>query len=600
MTTNKLFAVFTACIVLVACDTDLPSEGISDDFVIPSGAAQGISEQEYQSLSAVEKYQVAGKLAASIYKGIPVEDFFVLSSSLSNNPRTTEFADNYIANFRSSINTELEDETLTKVRADIEGLDENGNANEDLRKYSFSPNGQPKEEPYALVADYPLSRNSFVSAMALFLSNTIMFTCAEEMESTNVNDCQKTYNYLVTELNKNSSVQTIIRGYLPSVMNWRIGRSGQNVGVEGLEEFLGLFDRAKDADKVGIACKNIILLPEDQDYELSSTNFPNTEPQVILQDDSDGDGVGDSGGYFITDCDDFYNVVVGHPLLMPRVCEVIANYYMAERTLDDRLALCESIVASGATTFSDIFKGVIFSSEYLLNTERVRGFDEFLLSTLDALKWDVRADSWPLNRNVFRHIATDQNNPLYMGAMGWHTMTLKIGRLPNVPVDPLSFVEYHNALRQYVLMNSSSYAGRRVTINDTDVYIPGLLFMSDEELDPGLDDNDTEDSALKPDIAALSPRDYLSFLFLTVLHRQPTTEETDQLLAYFGSELIEAPDIHDQDDDGDTTEIITVNRFYWSVQDGQPVMNDWAFDDMARVTFDYIARLPESYYFKSI
>ncbi len=436
--------------------------------------------------------------------------------------------------------------------------------------------------------------------MAQFLSNTILFTCAEEMESTNVNDCQKTYNYLVTELSKDSSVQSIVRGYLPSIMNWRIGRSGQNVGVEGLEEFLGLFDRAKDADKVGIACKNIILLPEDQDYELSSTNFPNTEPQVILLDDTNGDGVGDSGGYFITTCDDFYNVLVGHPLLLPRVCEVVANYFLAERELSDRLGLCQSIVANGATTFADIFSGIIFSSEYLLSTERVKGFDEFLLPTLASLKWDVRANSWPLNRNIFRYMASDENNPLYVGAMGWHTMTLKIGRLPNVPVDPLSFVEYHNALRRYVLMNSNAYAGRRVSIDGEEEYIPGLLFMSDEVLDPGLDEDTREDSVTRPEIAALSPREYLNFLFLSVLKRQPTTEESDALLRYFGSELIEAADIHDQDDDGDTTEIITVNRYFWREENGQPVMSSWAYDDMARVTFDYIARLPETYYFKSI
>lgn len=600
MIKTKFTAVIAICMLLGACDTNLPSENASQGFNVESGSAQGISDQEYQSLSAVQKYQVASKLAASIYKGIPVEDFFVLSSGLTSNPRTTEYGDNYIAGFRQAIDTELDEETLHQVQRNIEGLDENDNPNEDLRKYNFSRNGQPKEEPYALVSDYPLSRNSFIAAMALFLSNTIMFTCAEEMESTNVNDCQKTYNYLVTELSKNSNVQTIVRGYLPSIMNWRIGRSGQNVGVEGLEEFLGLFDRAKDADKVGVACRNIILLPEDQDYELSSTNFPNTDPQVILQDDTDGDGVGDSGGYFITTCDDFYNVVVSHPLLLPRVCEVISNYYLAERTLDDRLALCESIVANGANTFADLFKGIIFSDEYLLNTERVKGFDEFLLPILDTLRWDVRTNSWPLNRNIFRYAATDEGNPLYMGAMGWYTMTLKIGRLPNVPVDPLSFVEYHNALRQYVLMNSSAYAGRRVSIDDVDVYIPGLLFMSDEELDPTLDDDDVEDSVVKPEIASLSPRDYLSFLFLSILKRQPTSEEFNALIPYFGSDLIEAADIHDQDDDGDTTEIITVNRGYWRDDNGRPVMNEWAFDDMARVTFDYISRLPETYYFKTV
>ncbi len=139
MTKIYFIAVSIICSLLIACDTDLPSENASSDFNIDGGAAHGISDQEYQSLEPVEKYQVASKLAATIYKGIPVEDFFQLSSGLADSPETTEYGDNYIQSFRSQISADLDEDTLNEVRSNIEGLDENGNANEDLRKYSLVP-----------------------------------------------------------------------------------------------------------------------------------------------------------------------------------------------------------------------------------------------------------------------------------------------------------------------------------------------------------------------------------------------------------------------------------------------------------------------------
>ncbi len=572
-------SIVASVVALASCDAGLPSENATNDF-IPSGFAAPLSAEEYDSLSSTQKYQVASKAAAAVYKGIPVEDFFDLSAGLAN-PTLSSTASTYLQTFRSSINNELDNATVAQIQETLLGLDENGNPDPDLQKYNFSNDGKPKEEPYALIAEYPASRTSFIAAISLFLSNTIMFTCAEEMESTNPNDCQKTYSFLVEQITNRVGIRQIIRSYMPSIMNWRIGRSGQNVGVEGLEEFLGLFDRAEDADRVGIACQDVILLPEDQNYELSSTSFPNTEPQVILQEDTNGDGIGDSGGFFITRCDDFYNVVSGHPLLLPRVCEVVVNYMMAARSTDDRLAMCESLVNSGMNTFEDLFKGIIFSREYLMNTERVKGFDEFLLPTLQALQWDSRTNSGSIDERVWRNMASDVNNPLYMGDMAWHTMTLKIGRVPEVPTDALSFANFHKAARENVLMNTGAYRGRRRDVNGQDVYLPGLFFMSDEVLDPTLDGDDTEDDAVKPDIAAMSPADFIHYLFLTVLQRQATAEELNGLLVDPGSPIL-------------------VNNHLDQDADGNDIIRNFRQDDVASIVFDYISRLAETYYVKAV
>jgi hypothetical protein len=81
---------------------------------------------------------------------------------------------------------------------------------------------------------------------------------------------------------------------------------------------------------------------------------------------------------------------------------------MAERTLDDRLAMCESIAGSGATTFEDIFKGILFSEQYLLHTERPKSFEEAFMNTVENFKWDARQNTGAsVGNQVWRNMASN-------------------------------------------------------------------------------------------------------------------------------------------------------------------------------------------------
>lgn len=550
--------------VLQACDPGLPSDSATEDFA-PTGYAEPLSNGDYAALTDVQKYQVANKLMATMYKGIPVDEFFDLSAGLSN-PRINNEYENFLSQAREALNTDLSNEEVQTVQASINGLDENNNPDPDRAKYRFSESERSKEEPLALIQEYPLSRHSFVAWMAHFLANTIMFSPAEEMESTNLQDVQNNYKRLVNGLTERSSVRQIIRSHLPSVQRWRVARTPENAGIEGFELYLGLFETKEDSARVGTACKDLYLTDEDDGYELASTNFGNVEPQVILQEDADNDGVPDSGGFYITTCDDFYNVLSGHPLVMPRACEVIANYLMAERSLDDRLALCESIVNSGAVTFEDIFKGIMFSREYLLSTERPKSFEEAFMSALNVLRWDPRNNSGEVDEQIWRNMATSTFRRLYMRNMGWDTMTLKIGRTPDVPLDALSFANYHKAIREQLLINDNSYQGDIRNIDGVDVVVDGLFFTADTEMNP----------IVKPDIAALTPTDFLHFLFLSVLQRPASDVEVTELLT------------------------IIDNSGHLQTDNGQQTVREFRQDDIARIVFDYASRLPEFYYFKQI
>ena len=235
--------------------------------------------------------------------------------------------------------------------------------------------------------------------------------------------------------------------------------------------------------------------------------------------------------------------------------------------------MINSIVASGAETYEDIFTAMIFSREYLLNTERPRSFEESFMPLLDSLKWDPAADpSDSAGKAIYEFMASGTTDPrgngggniLYLGNKGWSTMSMKIGRLPDVPLDALSFANYHKSVREELLIDTTHYDGRQTDI-------PGLLYN-------GLGDDDDD---LHAAVSQLSLTDYIHFLFLNTMQRKASTDEIAGLIAiYDGLSLLEI--------DTDGNQVI------------RPSTSDNRHNNIAQITFDYISRLPEFYYFRAI
>ena len=544
---------------VAACDPGQPesSAGFS-----ASGYAAPLSQAEFNSLPPEQQYQVASKLYGTLLRGISAEDFFNLDAGTTSlSPKSSTF----LVDTKKALERTLTVDELNSADTLIEGFDEEGNPNEDDAKYSFDPDTDADENekamqlPLARIKEYPISRDLYVQWMAYFLSNTIMYSPAVEMESTNTVDAQNMFRFLTTNLREGNSVRQMVRSNLPSLARWRVSRSSENHALEAYELYLGLFETEEDSVKGGIACKDFYLTDEDSGYVISTTNIPNTEPQLILD------------AYFITTCEDLYDVISGHPLIMPRAVEVLTNYIFAGRSREDRVNIINSIVSSGAETYEDIFTAMLFSKEYLLHTERPRSFEESLMPLLDALKWDPAADSSDsAGKAIFENMASGSTNPpnrgnvLYLGNKGWHTMSLKIGRLPDVPLDALSFANYHKGVREELLVDTRHYEG-----SQTD--IPGLLYNG-----MGNDDDDLRDV-----VSQLSLNDYIHFLFLNTMQRKASADELAGLITIFdGLSLLET--------DIDGNQVI------------RPSTSDNRHNNIAQITFDYISRLPEFYYFKAI
>ncbi len=408
--------------------------------------------------------------------------------------------------------------------------------------------------PLARIKEYPVSRDLYVQWMAYFLSNTIMYSPAVEMETTNALDAANMFNFLASKIKSKQSVSSMVRSNLPSPSRWRVSRSSENHALEAYELYLGLFETEMDSVKGGIACKDFYLTDEDADYIVSNTGLENTEPQLVLE------------SSFITTCNDLYDVVAGHPLIMPRAVEVLVNYIFSGRSREDRVKIINSITSSGVQTYEDIFTAMIFSKEYLMNTERPRSFEESLMPLLDNLKWDSAARSGDeVGKAIFHNMVTSSGRWLYLGNKGWDAMKLKIGRLPDVPMDALSFANYHKAIREQLLINERSYDGQKSGV-------PGFIYKGDG----GIGDGSVRDNIVK-----LSLNDYIDFLFLNVLQRKANVVEVDGLLTIFDVDRHLSLD-------ADGLQII------------RPDSSNSHHNDIAEITFDYISRLPEFYYFRAV
>ena len=94
-------------------------------------------------------------------------------------------------------------------------------------------------------------------------------------------------------------------------------------------------------------------------------------------------------------------------------------------------------------------------------------------------------------------------------------------------------------------------------------------------------DGDDADENLRDVIVQMSLTDYVHFLFLNAMHRKASTVELDALITIF--------------DDFNLLELDTNG-----IQTIRPSTSNNRHNNIAEITFDYISRLPEFYYFRAV
>lgn len=585
---RPVYLLLGALVLTVSCTPDAPTGSSSN-----TSYSGELSKADYDALSDEQKYQVANKLLATLFKGMPVDEFFDISSGMGN--LRLKAGDNFLANTKAAFKYELSQQQRNHhdlLITDRDDARQNGVDEQRYRSlfridFNASNSDWPKHLPMARIYQYPLSKNTLDIWITYVLTNSILFSPAEEIDSASIRDVQKVFIKLREDLRENKSIRQIVARHQRTQENWRRFRSPEDNTREMIEIYLGLFDRDADVPRASKACQDLYLSDQDADYELLSTGFINTDPQYVLD-------------TFVTTCGNFYDLVANHPLLIPRVTTVIVDYLFYKKSADEKIRIVETILRDSPQTFQDIFKSILFSRAYLLDNERPKSAEETFFSTAHQLDWKPY-------RDLLIDMTSDNiNRKLSLKHMGWPVMELKLGRFSGVPLDSFSFANYHKGIREFLLLgnaNSDMNANNSSCNNNVEAsqysnrcrWKMGLGIELPDELPPLPDTSETSISnavqakyeyeqarfARLSDrsqrVLSLSLDDYLDYLFMSVLQRKASDEEKTDLIAYFETRNF-------------LTENILKNQ----------VIRDHAYDEVAQVTFDYVSRLPEYYYFLAV
>jgi len=565
------------------CTAEAPSGKSSNALVTYPGE---LTKSDYNKLTDEQKYQVANKFLGTMYRGVPVDEFFDISNGMQN--LSLKSGDDFFYSSKVQMTDELTQEKRDELAVVIAGYDDVGTDNDVSGVFDInvgrSDDPWPKHLALGRINQYPMSKDMFDHWVAYILVNTILFSPAEEIDSASIRDVQKVYNKLVDDLRANKTMSQIISRHQRTQENWRRFRSPEDNTREMIEIYLGLFDRDDDVPRASIACQDLYLSDEDDGYELLSTGFFNTEPQYVLD-------------TFVISCGDFYDVVANHPLVTPRMVTVIVEYLFNTRSGDDRAQIIQTVLSGNPQTFQDVFKSILFSKEYLLNTERPISFEENFFNISKRLDWEP-------HDNVLEQV-TSENDMLSVKQMNWPSMSNKLGRLAGVPLDSLSFANYHRSMREALFLDGRN--GRECIVNnnnDCDTcsgnrckwkYGMGLVEKSEPaplDVDPVTQEiiateqekamynyrlanyNRYQDRFAR--VHELSLNDFIDYVFMSALARRATDVEKVDLIAMF------------------------TTKNYLIDDNGVQVIDENDYEELTQVALDYISRLHESYYYKTV
>ena len=521
---------------------DVPPHNLFQNSV--TGKAAPLTKEEFNALTPEQQFSVANKLLGTMFRGVAVNDFFNLSQGMSNlSVKDPDFLYNTAVKLVTNIptvedNLQVGELSIDDFKDKIGRLGTIGS----LFNISEIADGAPQEVALAHTTQLPLSSDSFNNWIAYILANSILFSPAEEIDSTSALDTQAVYNRLVDQLASETSISSMILSHQKSPQNWRRFRSPEDNTREMIEIYLGIFVPEPDGEtanavvNASIACQHLYLSDGEDDlpiYQLVSNGNYNTERLLIP--------LTEEQQVYVVTCDEFYALVAQAPQSIPRMISTVVETLMLNRSGVDRAAMIESITNAAPQTFQDIFASVLFSKEYLLYTERAKSFEENFYNVSARLKYELPADHFVDTASCSNNNNDCTGDFTFLGNMNWPSMTNKLGRLAGVPLDTLSFAHYHRGFRERMVIRNNDYSTGLISSPDT--------------IQPDLED--TNSSVIANTVVDnLSDADFLDYLFLAMLERRPEADEIAALTAVGGNQ-----------------------------------------SQTARIVLDYISRLPEQYYF---
>ena len=456
-----------------------------------------ITDSDFNALTAENKRIVANKLLSLLFYGLPKTELDDLIAS-----------GQFISTIQTTLATPNSD--LSSTETFIEAKDYN----------SWNEGNSNREKILARLFNLELGKHYLKRWVAYILTQSIMFSPANELETVDNSDILNVYNRLVLLMDDDYSMKMITYLHMTSDDNWKRFRSPEDNGREMMEIFLLNFNDA-DVPPAGIALKNWRLNLSDNELVIGLNS--NEEPQELF-------------GTTVTTGFDFYRELVKSSDFTRGVVTRLVNIYFAEVSDTKQSEIISTIVNSNPSRFEDILLQIVFSKEFLYNTQKVKSIEETSFGIGKTIDF--------YDGKYFFQTMRD-----YMDNMHQSPMSYKLGRDSAVPIDTLSFAYYHTFIRKYMMTDRYS--------DVTNEWDNGwnLSFISKEN----------------PNTSTVN--DFIDYLFLTVISRLPSDEERETLATYAIN-----------DARGTYTDMSTYNDR----------------TGVALIVMEYLARLTEVYTFQSI
>jgi len=367
-----------------------------------------LSDSDFNALSEDKKLKVANKLLVTFFFGFNLE---TLQNKIAQN------------NFISSIKAHFSELTTNK------GWLEDYILNDDIFKQYSNPWYRPQELTI-LTRFYAMNNlDSYYlhNWIAYVLTQTIMFSPAYELSSTHTSNIANVYNRLVNMLEINSGMRYITYVHMSSEDNWRRFRSPEDNGREMLEIYL-LDTNDSHVPLAGKALQNWKLNTDSDTLEVGLNK--NTTPLSLF-------------GTTVYSGDDFYRELVKCDDFTYGVTKRLVDFFFPLKSETQKDTIAKTIVSSKPETWQDILLQIVFSKEYLLNTTRPISAEELFFSLTKKTNYRVGRTTIRLFRDV-------------MVNMHQATMKYKLGKLDRVPLDTLSFANYHKYIRERVMIRHAN------------------------------------------------------------------------------------------------------------------------------------------------
>lgn len=435
-----------------------------------------LDNAEFNRLSATQQYVVINNLLATLYSGLPVQQFFNLSAGIQN-PTIRRDALN-LDSIRKTLNTPLADPAPYLARANTYTYFTEDNPNATTKYYST----RPMVLSQATLFELPLSRDYFHRWMTYVLMNSILFSPALELDSVRSPAVATIYERLVRMLGDGRTMRDIVYEYMASAPNWERFRSPEDNTREMLEIFLARFIDT-EVPLAAATCKNwSVGYDANGVSRIIRGTSANNVPQELL--DSQ-----------VVSCEDFYRAIANHIDLIPTIATVLVNQFFFTASLETKKRLVASLVAANPTTFDEMFSLILFSRAYLLGTARARTAEESFFGLARRVGWKPGANFF----ESFTDLRNRESASVTLLRMGQGSMSYKLGRSPRVPSDTLNFSLHHKLVRESLLLNTMD------SLTDANGGWEVTTLLND------------------PLVAALPGDDFIDYLFMFVVlrHVQP-------------------------------------------------------------------------------